>query len=172
MLAPRKYKFLSDFKKGPDGKYVYTGAVYSLTSDYKKANLIISVFGILIALCVIGSGFVNAGGMNNSFYVIVPYVLEVICLFVVAWNTVRIVYAGKKVRAYIYEPAHDRIPDGAVALSVFSAAALTGSAVFTVLHGFEGKMLLCIVFWLLKVLTVCLGIAFYRCFKKLEWEKL
>ncbi|MBE6835041.1 MAG: hypothetical protein E7515_02175 [Ruminococcaceae bacterium] len=172
MLSPRKWKFLENFKLGPEGSYVYTGETYSLKADYKKAYLIFVVFGVSLALCVIGSGLINAAGMNNTFYVIIPYIAEVISLFVILWSNIKLVYAGEKVRAYVYEPTRHRIPEGTLALAVFSAASLLGSIVFTALHGFEGKMLLCIVFWLLKVLTVLLSLAFNRFFKKKEWVKL
>lgn len=172
MLSPRKYKFLDNFKLGADGKYIYTGDVYTLKGDYKKIYLIMSALCVLLALCVIGSGFVNAAGMNNSFYVIIPFVLEVICLFAILWSSVRIIYAGQNVRAYVYEPGISRISSGALALSVFAFIALVGSAVFTVLHGFEEKMLQCIIYWVLELITVPLGIVFNRFVKKMEWEKL
>ncbi len=172
MLSPRKYKFLDNFKLGADGKYVYTGDTYSLKGDYKKTYLKLSLLSVLMALCVIGSGLVNAAGMNNTFYVIIPYVGEVICLFVILWNSVRIIYAGQNVRAYIKEPGIPRITSGAVALSVFAFCALAGSVVFTAIHGFENKMLHCIVYWVLKLITVPLGIVLNRFVKGNEWEKL
>ena len=172
MLTPRKYKFLDNFRLGADGKYIYTGDVYSFKGDYKRAYLIMSAMCVALALAVIGSGLINAAGMNNSFYVIIPYVLEVICLFAVLWSSSRVIYAGQKVRAYIYEPGIPRIISGAFALSLFSVCSLIGSAVFTVLHGFESKTSKCIIFWALELVTVPLGIALSRFVKKLEWEKL
>ena len=172
MLSPRKYKYLDNFKLGADGKYIYTGDVYTLKGDYKKIYLKISVLCVLLALCITGSGFINAAGMNNSFYVIIPFVAEVICLFVILWNSVRVIYAGQNVRAYIYEPGVPRITAGALAISIFAFLALVGSAVFTVLHGFEEKMLQCIIYWILELVSVPVGIALNRFVGKQEWEKL
>jgi hypothetical protein len=172
MLSPRKYKFLDSFRPGADGKYVYTGDTFALKGNYKSAYLKMSLMCIALALCTVGSGFINAAGMNNTFYVIIPYAGEIICLFVILWNSTRIIYAGQNVRAYIYEPCVPRIYSGALALSVFSLVAFVGSVVFTVLHGFEGKTLHCIFYWFLKLITVPFGIALNRFVKKLEWEKL
>ena len=172
MLSPRKYKFLDNFRPGADGRYVYTGDTYTLKGDRKKSYLIMSLLCAAIALLTVGSGFINAAGMNNTFYVIIPYVGEIICMFVILWNSTRIIYAGQNVRAYIYEPCVPRVYSGALALSVFSLIALIGSVVFTVLHGFEGKTLQCIIYWVLKLVTVPFGIALNRFVRKLEWEKL
>lgn len=172
MLSPRKFKFLDNFKLSADGKYIYTGDVYSLKGDWKKSYIKMSLLCFFAAASVVGSGFINAAGMNNSFYVIVPYVGEVICLFAVLWSSVRIVYAGSRVRAYVYEPGVSRLTAGSLALGVFSLIALVGSVVFTALHGFEGKMLQCIIYWVLKLSSSALGIAVNRFVGKLEWEKL
>ncbi len=172
MLSPRKWKFLDNFKLGPDGKYVFTGDTFSLKGDWKKQYLKLSLMNVALALCVIGSGLINAAGMNNTFYVIIPYVVEVICLFVLLWNSVRIVYAGQVVRSYIYQPGFSRVCEGAVAIAVFSLLALIGSVIFTALHGFEGKTLQCIFYWVLKLITVLFGVTLNRFAVKLEWEKL
>jgi hypothetical protein len=172
MRASKKWKFADDYKLGADGKYVFTGDLYSLKGDYKKTYLFIFLFGLALSCAVIGAGLINAAGMNNTFYVILPYMAEVICLFVILWNITRLIYSGDRVKGYVYEPVCQRILRGSVAVAVFALLALTGSVVFTALHSFEGKMLQCILYWLLKVLTAFTGIAFNRYFKKKEWEKL
>ena len=59
--------YLDDFKKNGNGQYEYTGRIYGLT-DYKNMGLKLAVLCFLCLSSVIGSGFVNAAGLSNTFY--------------------------------------------------------------------------------------------------------
>ena len=171
----REYKgksFLKEFTSDAEGKYIYTGAHYALDGDVKKTNLRLSLLFVAALAAVLGSGLVNAAGMSNTFYVILPYIGEVAAVFTLGWNTVRLVKSGERVRAYVYLAVKDRLPIGALLTAIFALIGLVCSAVFLILNGTEGKSVQCAVFLALKLVTAAVGIFTYRYFKSLKWEKM
>ena len=163
-------RYLNDFKRSANGEYVYTGNVY-LFGDYKDSGI---KLGALCGLCfasVIGSGFINAAGLNNTFYVIIPYILEVACLFALCWNTVRLLWAKGELREYIYKPVTRGIPSSAMALSIFAGIGLICSIIFILINGFEKKEIWCIIYFILKIADFIFGILIFRLFKTFAFKQ-
>ncbi len=170
----KEYKgksYLREFTSNAQGEYVYTGDHYRLDGDVKKTNLSLSLLFCLSLLCVIGSGFVNAAGLSNTFYVIIPYVGEVASLFSLGWNTLRLVKSGARIRAYVYFAVKRRIPGSALSAVIFALAGLLCSAVFMILNGTEGKPLLCGVYLAVKLITAGINIYDYMYSRSLRWIK-
>ena len=171
----REYKgksYLKEFTSDAEGNYVYTGAHYTLDGDAKRTNLRLALLFAAVFAAVLGSGLINAAGMSNTFYVILPYVGEVAAMFALGWNTVRLVKSGERVRAYVYFAVKSRLPAGALLTAAFALVGLVCSAVFLILHGSEGKPVQCAVFFVLKLVAAALGFLTYRYFKSLKWEKV
>ncbi len=161
---------LNDFKMNAEGKYIYTGAVYTL-QNHKQAGVRLGLLTAFAFLSVISSGFINAAGLNNTFYVIIPYILEVVCLFTLCWNTVRLLWARGKFREYVYSPVKNRIPSASLALGIFAGLGFICSVLFMVLHGFETKPVQCIIYLILKAADITLAIIIYKYFPTLIWEQ-
>ncbi len=162
--------YLDDFKKNGNGQYEYTGRIYGLT-DYKNMGLKLAVLCFLCLSSVIGSGFVNAAGLSNTFYVIIPYISEVICLFSLCWNLARLLWARGVFREYVYKPVKRGIPTSALALSIFSGIGLICSIIFILINGFENKKNWCIIYFTLKITDLVFGVLIYKFFPKLEWTE-
>lgn len=171
MRGYRGKSYLSEFTRNADGEYVYTGAYYTPDGDAKKTDVRLSVLFAVSLLAVLGSGCVNAAGLSNTFYVILPYIGEVAAMFSLGWNTVRLVKQSEKVRAYVYSAVRGRLPTSALAMSVFALLGLAGSAVFLILNGAEDRPLLCAVYLAAKLLVAALGFTDRRYFKGLVWKK-
>ena len=69
--------YLSDFQPQLDGKYVYTGALHYYEGADRKRSMAL-LWGLTAALAVgaLVPGLVRAAGMDNHFYVILPWAAE------------------------------------------------------------------------------------------------
>ena len=70
---------LNDFHLNVAGEYVYDGALYACQSDdAKQRRLKRAVWGMaaILIVAVIAGGCIPAPGMQNCFYVLLPYLGE------------------------------------------------------------------------------------------------
>ena len=173
MKNPKKWDYINDFKMTADGKYTYMGDWYSLEdiNAYKKVYLIFFLIAFVNAALVIGAGLINAAGMNNTFYVILPYVAQVCSAFALVWKSIRVVSAGEKIKGYVFETAIQRIPAALMSLFVFSIITLLSSIVFIILNGTENKLMLCILFIVIQVLTAISAFVCRLYHKRQKWIK-
>ncbi len=170
MKSPKKNSYLSDYKQNAEGKYIYTGIYYSVNGERKKQIIISALYGAALIVTVLVSGLMNAGGMSNTFYVIIPYILEVSALFALIWNDVRLVYSGGKLKEYVYTAVSKFLPLSAVLLSVFSFIGLICSFLFLILNGTEGKTFQCIVYLVLKFITGITALCARNHFKNINYQ--
>ena len=170
MKGRKRWDHLNDFKRTADGQYIYSGKSYTADgfSRFKKKYIPLLLSAVLSTSA---SGFINAAGMNNSFYVILPFIAEVICLFVLTWNSVRLLWAKGVLREYIYSPVKNNVPASSFFVTVFAAIGLIGSLIFMLLHGFEGKPVQCVMYILLKIVSGVCSLLLYKVFKKTEWKE-
>lgn len=169
MKTSKRWGYLNDYKKTADGTYVYTGAVYTLAGDSKRYRTVLSALCFGAAAVVVGSGCINAAGLSNTFYVILPYIGEVTGAFALCYNTVRLLAAGKQVKAYVRTALEKYLPPSVWILIVSAAVSLIASPVFMILNGTEGKPFLCGLYLFLKAVNVVLGLFARRHIKTLSW---
>ena len=171
MKTSKRWGYLNDFQKTADGSYIYTGAVYTLAGNGKRYR------GILTALCfgaaavAVGSGCINAAGLSNTFYVILPYIGEVAGAFALCYNAVRLLAAGEQVKAYVRTALEKYLPPAVWILIVSAAVSLVASPVFLILNGTEGKPFLCGLYLVLKAVALTLGILTRRHVKTMKWDE-
>ena len=170
MKTAKGRKYLDDFKKTPGGDYVYTGQIFVISAP-KHATATLTALSAAASAAVIGSGCVNAAGMNNSFYVIIPYILEISAVFALCLQTVKLSFAGSEIKAYIKDSAEKYLPAAAVGLIASAAISIIASGVFLILNGTGGKHLLCAVYLILKATGIVLGVFIRRHIKNFEWQQ-
>lgn len=173
MKQSNRRSYLSDFKRTADGSYVYEGKHYRFCVPAKAQRglrLRLALGCAAAAAAVIGSGCINAAGMSNTFYVILPFAAEVSALFALCWQTGRLLAAGERMRAYVFEPVHRRLPLAALLLSIFSLLSLACAGLYLGLHGWEGKPLLSLLYLALKAVGAALGLLLRRYFLRLPYE--
>ncbi len=172
MKTSKRWSYLNDYKKTAGGEYVYTGSVYHLAGNGARDRRLLAALSFLSAAVVIGSGCVNAAGLSNTYYVILPYIGEAAAAFALCWNTVRLLAAGKQVKAYVRTALEKYLPPAALAMIVCSAAGLIASPVFLILNGTEGKPFLCGLYLILKAVDLTLGLLTRRHIRSLTWNDL
>lgn len=173
MKQSGRRSYLNDFKRTADGGYVYEGTVYRFCVPAKAQTALRVRLGFgaaAAAAAVIGSGCINAAGMSNTFYVILPFIAEVSALFALCWQTGRLLAAGEKMRAYVFEPVRRRLPLAALLLSVFALLGLLCAGVYLLLHGWEGKPFLSLLYLALKAAAAAIALLQRQWFRRLPAE--
>jgi len=171
MSAPKRKDYLKNFEKqGKD--YVYKGAHYifdGAEEERKKKFALLYVNLAALAAAVFGSGFITGGGMKNSYFVILPYILEACSLFASLWYSFKLLTKGSRVRDYVYLSTQPRIAGAIVVTAFFAAAGFICSLIYIILNGFEGGVAQCIVYLVLKAVSILLALLFRNQFLKLKW---
>lgn len=79
--SPKKNRrsYLRDFVKNADGAYVYTGKMWHADPALRR-RMLVKLWALQagMLLSVILPGFVTTAGLQNTFYVILPYMLWLI----------------------------------------------------------------------------------------------
>lgn len=172
----REAKF-RDIIQDTEGNIVYTGDLWRIAdseeagSGRRQRITLIAVI-VVIALAVIGSGFIDSKNAIGSFYVVLPYIGEVSALFGLAWNAVKVLLPSGGVRTSVLEHARPMIPGACRILTVFALAGLLFSGIYMMRHGAGDKMLDSIAYLMLKVAAAALAEWFCRRFNLTEWEKI
>ena len=103
----KRYSYLDDYKKGIDGKYVYYGRHYIFCGDSRELRIYKWTLGItdilLTALFVIG-GLMDGGAIWRAWYVVIPFALEVVALFMLIWKSFSLLLEKIPVKAYMMVP--------------------------------------------------------------------
>lgn len=99
-----KRSYLRDFVKNPDGSYVYTGKTWHADPVLRR-RMLIKLWSLqaVMLLSVILPGFVTTAGLQNTFYVIIPYIFWLMSDFVLAYTLGNMTFGGNPLRDYVYE---------------------------------------------------------------------
>ena len=171
----KRREYLNEYHLDDSGKkYVYGGAYYALTATEKEAKTVYAKAWALSAVllgAVVGSGCINAAGMSNTFYVIMPYMAEVALLFSLLWNTVRLLLQGAKVKAYIYQATVPKLPSLSMALAIAAIISFVASLVFIILNGFEQQAVKCILYLFFKLFICVSAVTAARFYRAWQWSE-
>ena len=171
MKNPLKKEYLNLYKESAGGGYEFTGTYYRFEGEhFQKRFVLLSAVLAAIGALMVASGCLNAGGMRNSFYVIIPYIGEISACFALAWNAFKLLTKGERVKDYVYKTAYPRLPRIALAVAIFAGISFVCSLVFILLHGAEGGIVGCVLYLVLKVLIALAAILFRIFIKKTVYE--
>ncbi|MBR6312315.1 MAG: hypothetical protein IKR51_05000 [Oscillospiraceae bacterium] len=164
--------YLEDFRRSASGEYIYSGAHYSRRGGLSRSGHLARLWpaGAVLIACAAARGFIPvagmAGGTLASFYVIVPYICELLCAVSVVWALVRFSANPEPLREYVYRATAEILPVRAAFAAAFAAAALIGEIVFFATHGWEGLPLIAL------PAAACAAALLVRRFSKAQqWEK-
>jgi len=131
--------YLQDFKGSRREGYVYTGESWQAYEPVRR-RLLAKLWGLqaLMLAAVVLPGLMTTAGLQNTFYVILPYVFWLISVFYLAYMLGSMTFGGNPMRAYVYERTVARfIPCAAAS---FAGAALTALGLcFFLINGGEGQ---------------------------------
>lgn len=167
--------YLSDIQPNLAGEYVYTGEHWSYVAgdrSYSRAIIEIIVFSLLSLAAAVAAGLVRAGGMSNCFYVLFPYIAELIAVFTLQLAVYKLAVKGKRLRAYDYSSSVEKIPVRALLSAVFSGIGTVCIIIFVILNGIDGSLGEISLLFLAKAVAIVSPICLRKLMAALRWEKV
>ena len=173
-MKNKRKKVLQSIRE-KDGSYQYTGESYRIRQEPdRKGNPLakLTVSLIFTALPVIISGCIDADAANGTFYVILPFVGEVSCLFMLVWNYIRLASAKDNIRAYVLDHIRARIPGAATVLSICAILGFVLSLFYLLRNGSKDQLTASILYLACKGAAAVFALGCLKAFLELMWEKV
>ena len=166
---------LNDFHLNVAGEYVYDGALYACQSSEEKQRRIkraVWAMAAVLIAAVAAGGCIPAPGMQNCFYVLLPYLGEFLGAASVVWALVKLGTDWDAVREYNYKKSVAVLPVRTVVTAVFSALGIVCELIFFFTDDRAGQTFFALLYILLK-LTALLSVLVLRAeIMQAEWDKL
>lgn len=135
-----RYSKASQFTPGAGGELAYIGRYFTFQEteiSYRGSmrRRIALVAGSSVAALV--CGFMPVPALNNTWYVLLPYMLTVLAVVSQVWAVCRMAYWGNPLREYIYDATVRQLPLRIMLSMVLSMCTLCGQICYLVLHGLQ-----------------------------------
>lgn len=176
--AQLKYKnkksYLTDFTLGEDGKYSYNGKTYVLADvekSFKSIILKLWILSIIDFIVLIICGCIPNEASIKCAYVIIPYVLTLLCCTVLNWSLGKITFSEYPLRSYTYKIISSTMPISAVFIGIFSLLTVITEFIYIFINGVTESLfvLLFIVLYLLSLIIACIVC---KILKNLEFKEV
>ena len=167
--------YLNDFHPNLAGEYIYDGALYACQSDpdtQKKSRRRLWGCTALLLLAALLSGSIPAPGMQNCFYVILPFLGELIAAVSVVWAVVKLGRDWSAVREYVYERTVPALPGRALTAAILAFLGILCESVHLALAGHGGKLFYAVLYLVLKVLSILCALTMRRAMLRTNWSKV
>lgn len=167
--------YLNDFRLNVAGEYIYDGALYACrdgADGIRAAQRRVWTAGALLVLAAVLGGCIPAPGMQNHFYVILPYLGELTASLTVFWALVRLGRSWTSVREYVYERTVPALPRRAMAAAVCALLGAAAEGVHLVLSGAGGQVFPVALYFLLKLLAAASALTIRRAMILSNWDKV
>ena len=159
---------LNDFHLNVAGEYVYDGALYACQSDdTKQRRSKRAVWGMaaILTVAVAAGGCIPAPGMQNCFYVLLPY-LGVI------WALAKLGTDWSTVREYNYKKSVAVLPVRTEVTAVFSLLGIVCELIFFFVNDHAGQTFFALLYVLLKLIALLSVLVLRAEIMQAEWGEL
>lgn len=166
--------YLRDFKVDSNGDYVYNGNMYDVSDgeDYGRAFKLAWVLAGILTASVIAKGCIPASGMLNTFYIIIPFMLETLSCGLLVYALIKLSIAKRPLREYVYKATVLKIPGRVSVMYTFSFISTFAYTVWLITGGEEKHTWCAFLFIILGITNGVCGIIFKRVFSANKFEKL
>ncbi len=175
--SEKKYKgrraYLNDFKLNDKGEYNYEGILYAWAGEkeaYRSTLLTLWVLGVLQMIMSVSAGFVEAPGIMDAFYVILPYIISMVAGVSVLWAVIRMTEGKVPLRAYVYKASVAALPVRSLIVMIAAGIAAVGEICYVIANGTQGKTALIVLFIVLEAVTVISSIGIFKKVQNMPWE--
>ena len=166
---------LNDFHLNVAGEYVYDGALYACTLDetaQRGMRRSLAALAAVQLVAVIASGSIPAPGMQNSFYIILPFLGELIAAVSTAWAIFKLGSDWNAVREYIYERTVPVLPRRALAAAILAFLGILCEGIHLALAGHGGRLFYAVLYFIFKVLSILCALTIRRTMLHTNWAKV
>lgn len=140
-------------------------------NDLRRELVSLSAMGAALMVALVAAGCITAPGMDNCFYVLLPYVAGLMAGVSVCWALYRLITGGTPLKSYIYDASVKALPVRTVLVIVCSELNIVGEIVFIFRQGTDGKIFSCCFFFVINALIILLSLAIRRKILSMQWEK-
>ena len=153
----KRNAYLDNFQKTASGEYIYSGNILEFNGDenafksFKLKMCVLTIVGFILSLL---SGILPVPGAINTWYIILPYALEIIMMGMGIYKELRLFRNGIKVREYIYDKTFKEFKSIFYVAIVGSTLSLIGEIVYWILNSFT---FLVYVYILCKIICIIIS---------------
>lgn len=149
-------------------QYIFEGGESAYRLSLRKLWAAAAAVGI----AALAAGCIPAAGMDRSFYLLLPYMVQLVAAVSVVWTMLRLSRAGSTMRAYIYEETVHKLSFRSRLTEGFAIAVLIGEVIFLVKNGFQGKAAGTVLFVAAELMAVAGGHFLCRVLDKMVWKRV
>ncbi len=177
-MAEKKRKgrraHLQDFSRDVTGEFQYTGTYrwYVGGTPFKQVMNRINLLTAALCLALFAMSMLPAPSMlgMGNYYVILPYIAELICSALSVYAAVRLIFGGAKLRSYVYEASVEKLPGRLTLTAIFAGACVTGNLVYLIMNGLGEKPLYSLAIVALHWAVIAVALLLKRCVTSMEWS--
>ena len=169
----RNRSYLDDYQINEQGEYEFQGVLYRWEVPEKRKEVIRSLWLFLTAAAVLmlAAGCIPAPGVNNMFYLLLPYAIG---LGFCVWSAMalgRMSAEADPMREHVFKTSAGRLPVIFLLAAMMGIICVIAEAVHLVMHTGEGKILYGILFIVMEAAAVFLLITGRRTLRGLSWRR-
>lgn len=121
MIRRSRKSALEHYQVNAGGEYVYTGKYLRYQGESRRrALLTLWVICVPMAAAAVACGCIPAPGMVNTFYTLLPLMVELVLAVSCLWSLGQITAGGDPMKEYVYRDSVERLPGRLTATMVFA----------------------------------------------------
>ena len=171
MARKNRRAYLNDYQKGMNGDYYYSGRYMAFdgsAEERRKLNIISLGLSLILVILFIVSGVLNDKGLWNTFYVLIPFAAEAVCLALMIYRIFRLYRNAEPLKEYIYKQTVPGIQGLSMAAAICAAVEIIACVVFMIINK-DFVVLTVVVFLAAKVISAGLLVVYNRYLKSFRW---
>ena len=151
------------------------GALYTCKSDeakQRRSKRAVWAMAAILIVAVAAGGCIPAPGMQNCFYVLLPYLGEFLGAASVIWALAKLGTDWSTVREYNYRKSVAVLPLRTAVTAGFSALGIVCELIFFFTNDHAGQTFFALLYVLLKLTALLCVLVLRAEIMQAEWDKL
>lgn len=165
----KRWSYLDDYKKGMNGEYVYYGTYYNFegtSGELRKYKAILGTTDFIVLALFILGGLMDAGRIWNTWYVVVPFALEAVSIFLLLWKTITLITERSPIKTYIYRKSVPWFRPLAWIVGITAGISLVMTLVCMLVNPDYVKITGCVLYMAIKAVMIACIIIFLKLISK------